>query len=83
MLNPCDPAYVRDWIARTPVGTVGVWDNQQAQVWHGVTIDELLARGFVVLHECTLDDNPLARFFLRWQREKRVRFVVVKRVHAS
>lgn len=37
-------------LAAMPVGTVGVWDNQRGQVWHGVRIEQLESLGFEVLY---------------------------------
>jgi hypothetical protein len=53
-------------LAALPPGSVGCWDDQQAQAWHGVTIDDLRGLGFTVLHEVTqtAPDQPRV---LPWQ----------------
>ncbi len=38
-------------LAGLPLGTVGVWDNQQAEQWHSVAIEELEAMGYRKLYE--------------------------------
>lgn len=58
METPCDPAVIRTHLAALPIGAIGVWDNRQAPVWHGQTIEDLQANGFTVLFDTTTRFGP-------------------------
>jgi hypothetical protein len=60
-----DPELAR--LTSLPAGSVGYWDNQQAEQWFGVTIDDLVARGFTVLAEVT-QRVPYRPNTLPWRR---------------
>ncbi len=47
----CDPQLVRKSLAALPIGSIGVWDDEQAAVWHGHTIQDLTSHGFTVLFD--------------------------------
>ena len=47
--NDCDPVLERARLVHAPVGTVGLWDNQHAQQWFGVSISDLASLGYTVL----------------------------------
>lgn len=55
-----DPGFIaeksaaRRQLRALPRGSIGIWDDQQAAHWHGITIDELTREGFTVLHEARL-----------------------------
>lgn len=51
MAMPCDKDQIAKNLAELPIGSIGIWDNEQAPVWHGHTIDELAQHGFTILYE--------------------------------
>ena len=53
MDTPCDPDQIERNLAALPIGAVGVWDNRQAPIWHGQTIDSLRGNGFTLLFDTT------------------------------
>jgi len=68
-------AYLRS----LPVGTVGMWDNRNAQTWYGISIDELPEMGFTILHEYRrgVPDSPEALVNLGWKAS--LRYVVLRK----
>jgi hypothetical protein len=48
---PAVPEEARRRLYAMPVGAIGVWDNRQAELWHGISIDDLAGEGFTVLFE--------------------------------
>jgi hypothetical protein len=53
MDTPAKPLIIRDNLAALPIGAIGVWDNRQAPIWLGQTIDSLTANGFTILYDTT------------------------------
>ena len=51
METPCDPQKIHQSLAELPIGAIGVWDNRQAPIWHGHSIEDLTHNGFTVLYE--------------------------------
>jgi hypothetical protein len=51
METPCDPDKIHQYLSDLPIGAIGVWDNRQAPVWHGHTIENLTQNGFTILYE--------------------------------
>jgi hypothetical protein len=49
--NDCDPVKERAHLLQAPVGSVGLWDNQHAQQWFGVSISDLAGLGYTVLFQ--------------------------------
>jgi hypothetical protein len=60
--NDCDAALERAHLARAPVGSVGLWDNQHAQQWFGVSISDLTGLGYTTLFRA--EQRP--RFAVEW-----------------
>jgi len=60
--NDCDPVKERAHLLQAPVGSVGLWDNQQAQQWFGVSISDLAGLGYSVLFQT--QHRP--RFAIEW-----------------
>jgi hypothetical protein len=51
MMHECDRLAESKLFLETPVGAVGLWDNQHAQEWFGVRIEDLPALGFDILYD--------------------------------
>jgi hypothetical protein len=51
MERPCAPEEIRRKLAELPIGSIGVWDDRQAVVWHGHRISDLSGHGFTVLYD--------------------------------
>ena len=51
MNSPCNPDEIRVNLRSLPIGSIGIWDSEQAPVWHGHTIENLARHGFTVLYE--------------------------------
>jgi hypothetical protein len=79
MPNPTDPDRIRQFLREMPIGSVGVWDDQQAQQWHGATLAELEANGFTPLYESNIVGRPFAALFMWNQQNPEVRFVVYRK----
>jgi hypothetical protein len=47
--NDCDRIVECARLLHTPIGSVGLWDNQHAQAWFGVAISDLAALGYSVV----------------------------------
>jgi hypothetical protein len=62
VMNDCDPAKEREHLRRAPVGSVGLWDNQHAMAWFGVSISELPGLGYSVIFKT----DRVARFGIEW-----------------
>jgi hypothetical protein len=78
-----DPIGMRELMKALPIGSIGTWDNQRGQVWHGVTIEFLESIGYEVLFESRFrapGQSILHRFIppLR-RRPLEQRVVVLKR----
>ena len=63
MPTPCDPKKIQASLAALPIGSIGIWDNRQAPVWHGQTIEGLAAHGFTVLYDT---NTSMPRHLLRY-----------------
>jgi hypothetical protein len=49
--NDCDRAREYAHLLHAPLGSVGLWDNQHAQAWFGVSISDLSALGYTILFQ--------------------------------
>jgi hypothetical protein len=49
--NDCDRGKECDHLLQAPIGSVGLWDNQHAQAWFGVSLSDLPTLGYAVLFE--------------------------------
>jgi hypothetical protein len=49
--NDCDASLERAHLLNAPIGSVGLWDNQHAEQWFGVSIDELSGLGYTILFQ--------------------------------
>jgi len=49
--NDCDRAKEYVHLLHAPLGSVGLWDNQHAQAWFGVSITDLPALGYTILFQ--------------------------------
>jgi hypothetical protein len=72
-------------LAELPIGSVGVWDNQQGQMWHNVKPEEFDRLGYTTLFETShrLQVYPLYESMfplVSWPLEQR--FVVVRKDRA-
>jgi hypothetical protein len=47
--NDCNRVTEAMHLLHAPIGSVGLWDNQHAQQWFGVSIDDLAGLGYTVL----------------------------------
>jgi hypothetical protein len=72
---PVDSVKVRRLLRELPVGSIGVWDNQQAPDWHGITIEQLSGEGFTVLYEKKLN----CWWTFSWRNRKLVHYAVLKK----
>jgi hypothetical protein len=66
-----------------PVGSVGMWDDRNAQRWYGITIEELNGEGFETLYESrrTVWDGPEALLSAGWRVT--MRYVVLKKTRGG
>jgi hypothetical protein len=66
-----------------PVGSVGMWDNRNAQRWYGITIEELNDEGFETLYESrrSVWDGPEALLSAGWRVT--MRYVVLKKTRGA
>jgi hypothetical protein len=48
--NDCDRVTECDHLLQAPLGSAGFWDNQHAQEWFKVSIDDLPALGYTILY---------------------------------
>jgi len=62
-------------VRRMPPGSIALWDDQQAQMWHCITIEDLQSQGFRILYDdrslapsfpCQFDFRPLRYWPLRY-----------------
>ncbi len=51
MAMPCDKHEIAKNLAALPLGSIGVWDTEQAPVWHGYTIGDLTSHGYTLLYD--------------------------------
>lgn len=55
--NVLDPGYsaaeLREKLRAMPIGTIGIWDNQRALQWYGISINELTGMGYDILKDET------------------------------
>ncbi len=67
-------------LAALPVGSIGVWDDQQAEEWYGLTTDDLMAEGYDLLFAVS-QTAPSAPRLLPWQAPPPVtqRYVVLRK----
>lgn len=73
----------RQRLAALPNGSIGIWDNQQAEQWYGVSIDELLPLGFEILYESSETRWEYPRQLLsRFPWTIQLQYVVVRKIAA-
>lgn len=80
MENAWDRRKQLNKLAALPVGSVGVWDNQRAEDWYDVAIEDILQLGYEALYETGkrvrawhCGDIPL------WPRTVQLRYVVLRK----
>jgi hypothetical protein len=49
--NDCPRDIECDHLLKAPIGSAGFWDNQHAEAWFNVTIDDLPTLGYTVLYQ--------------------------------
>ena len=54
MDTPCNGEEIRKNLIDLPIGSIGVWDNRQAAVWHSHRIEDLAGHGFSILYDTTI-----------------------------
>jgi len=65
MDTPCDADQIKKNLAALPIGSIGIWDTEQAPVWHGQTIEDLTGHGFTILYETHTNPYSIFSIFTR------------------
>jgi len=81
--NDCNRALEMTHLLHMPIGSVGLWDNQHAQEWFGVSISDLKDLGYSVLFTTT--NQP--KFAVEWlepaNSNRQQVYVVVRKMEAG
>ena len=79
METPCDAELIHHSLAALPIGSIGVWENHQAPVWHGHRIEDLAGHGFTILEEDVVSVPTFRSLYLGRKGNFEVRYAVLRK----
>jgi hypothetical protein len=83
LMNDCDRNRECARLLHVPIGSVGLWDNQHAQAWFGVSIGDLAGLGYSVLFRTEREAWPALEWLEPANSPREQVYVVIRKVSAG